>query len=194
MILLSILAFAYGGLCIYKARRDVVLAQNEGATTGQAYLHPRSKNPNIFDSLRCDYIFTVNGNDYNGYGICPKQTDHSVKGALENLAGLLQNQSVTVYYDPANPETNSMMEFGAKSVYDYNKAKLSFVTGVALLIFIAVGALSLTGANNASQGIVVDSEGTVIYPDKIDSGQQQFAAHPGRIVSEKELTDDSVND
>ena len=104
---------------------------------------------------------------YAGHGICPEQTDRSVKGTLENLAGLLQNQSVTVYYDPADPTTNSMMEFGAKSAYDNKKANLSILAGVVLLI--VVGVAYVAGGSNASQGVAVDSDEAVINADKSDS-------------------------
>jgi phosphate/sulfate permease len=170
--LFSILAFVYSGLCLYTARRDIALAPNESTTTGQAQVRRQSKNRNPFDYLRCDYTFMVNGSFYRGYGICPNQSDPSVKGALENFAGLLQNQRVTVYYDPADPTLNSMMEFDVESAYDYKKAKLYSIVGVVLLV-IAVGASFFVSANNASQGIVVDSEGTVIYPDTTDSKQQE---------------------
>lgn len=186
MLLAAALAFAYGGLCIYSAKRDVALAKSEITTTGQAYLHPQSKDPNIFDSLRCDYVFMVNDRPYRGYGICPRQTDHSVKGAIQNLAGLLQNQAVTVYYDPADPSTNSMIEFGAKKDYDYKKATLSFVFGSVLLIFLAIAALYLSGGDNSSQRVAVDSQGTVPHPDKVDSEPQEFATHPGHIESEEQ--------
>lgn len=173
LILLSVFAFAYGGLCIYTARRARALAHNEGTTTGQVRVHDQSKKPDAFDFMRCDYAFWVNGLHYQGHGICPRQTDHSVTGTLENLAGILQKTSVTVYYDPADPTFNSMTEFGAKSVYDYKKAKLSFLAGAALLISTVVGASYFASANKASQGIVVDFKGTVIYPDQIDSKQQE---------------------
>jgi hypothetical protein len=172
LILLSVFAFAYGGLCIYTARRARALAYKEATTTGTAWVH-ESKKPDAFDFLQCDYAFWVNGLNYQGHGICPRQTDHSVTGTLENLAGILQKPSVTVYYDPADPTFNSMTEFGAKSVYDYKKAKLSFLAGAALLIFTVVGASYFASANKASQGIVVDFKGTVIYPDQIDSKQQK---------------------
>lgn len=193
MILAAILAFAYGGLCIYSAKRDVALAKSEITTTGQAYLHPQSKDPNIFDSLRCDYRFTVNDVPYVGQGICPKQTDHSVKGTLQNLVGLLQDPSVTVYYDPADPSTNSMIEFGAKKDYDYKKATLSFVFGSVLLIFLAIATLYLSGGDNSSQAVAVDSQATVTFPDKVDSEQQEFATHPGHTGPEEQQTDPSSN-
>ena len=128
--LLSLLAFVYGGSCIYSAKRDANLAKNEATASGQAFLHPKGSNPNIIDSLRCDYNFTVNDLPYAGHGMCPAQTDHSVKGVLENAAGLLQDQRVTVYYDPADPTTNSMMEFGARVAFDNKRADLSILAGV----------------------------------------------------------------
>jgi hypothetical protein len=194
LLLASVIALAYGCLCIYTARRDIALAQNESSTTGQATLHPRSRNSSLFNPVRCDYTFIVDGSFYWGHGMCPEQTDHSLKGTLQNLAGILQNQTVTVYYDPANPGTNSLMEFGAKSEYDYRKAKLSFAGGVAFLLILAAGSLYFASLSKANRGIVVDSEGTVIYPDEIDSSQKEFAAHPELIGSEKEQTDRSTND
>jgi hypothetical protein len=172
LVLLSLLAFADGGLCIREAKRDIAVAPNESTALGVAHLHSQSTKSDIFDSLRCDYIFNVNGSDYYGYGICPKQTDHSVRGTTEILAGLLPNPNVTVYYDPADPSFNGMMEFVAKSAYDYKKAKIAFGVGVVLLLFSIVGSLLLAGLNNSSRGIVVDAEGTVIHPDQIDSEQQ----------------------
>jgi len=166
-LLLSLCAFAYGGLCIYSARHDVNLAKTEVATSGQARLHPQGKNSDIFDSLRCDYTFMVNGRFYSGYGICPAQKDHSVKGALENLSGLLQDQKVTVYYDPADPTTNSMIEFGARNAYDNKKANLSILVGVVLLI--VVGVLYVAGGNKAPQQVAADSGETVVHSDETGS-------------------------
>ncbi len=165
--LLALCAFAYGGLCIYSARRDVTLAKTEVATSGQARLHPQGKNSDIFDSLRCDYTFMVDGRFYDGYGICPAQKDHSVKGAVENLAGLLQNQQVTVYYDPADPTTNSMIEFGARTDYDNGKANLSILVGVISLI--VVGVAYVVGGKKASEEVAADSGETVRRSDETGS-------------------------
>jgi hypothetical protein len=168
-LLLSLLAFIFGGSYIYSARHDLTVAKNEATASGQAYLHPQRKNSDIFDSLRCDYSFGVNDVRYVGHGMCPAQTDHSLKGTLENAAGLLQNPSVTVYYDPANPSTNSMMEFSAKSAFDNKKADLSILAGVILLL--VVGVVYVIGGNNASQGVNVDSDPIVTNEDKSDSEQ-----------------------
>jgi hypothetical protein len=165
--LLSLCAFAYGGLCIFSARHDLVVAKTEVATSGQAQLHHQRKNSDIFDAMRCDYTFMVNDRFYNGYGICPAQTDRSVKGALENLAGLLQNQKVTVYYDPADPTTNSMIEFAARSAYDNGKANLSILAGVVLLI--VVGVVYVAGGNKAPQQVAIDSGQTIVDSEKTDS-------------------------
>lgn len=166
-LLLSLLAFAYGGLCIYSAKRDVALAKIEATASGQAYLHPQGRNPNFLDALRCDYQFTVNNRPYTGHGRCPAQTDHSAVGVAENLAGLLQDPRVTVYYDPADPSTNSMMEFGAKTAYDNKMANLSILAGVALLLAVTIAYAA--GGSKPGNEAPVYSEQIPTATDKSDS-------------------------
>ncbi len=166
-LLLSLLAFVYGGLCIYLARHDLTVAKTEVTASGQARLHPQGKNSDIFDSMRCDYTFMVNDRFYTGYGTCPAQKDHSVKGAVESLAGLLPDPRVTVYYDPADPSTNSIIEFGARSAYDNGKANLSILVGVISLI--VVGVMYVAGGNKAPEEVAGDSGETVAHSDETDS-------------------------
>jgi hypothetical protein len=54
VFLLSLLAFVYGGLCIYSAKRDLTLAKNESTASGQAYMHPKGRIPTFL--IRCDAI------------------------------------------------------------------------------------------------------------------------------------------
>lgn len=174
LVLGSVLAFAYGGLSIYEARQDSALALTESTATAQLRLHAETSKNQDIDSLRCDYTFMVNGNFYQGYGICPQQdADRSVKGTLLGLAGILQNSSATVYYDPANPSTNSLTEFGAKRARDDLKANVSIGLGIVLLILVLAGMLYTRSPANANGGIMVDAEGTVVYPDKTDSNPEQ---------------------
>jgi hypothetical protein len=169
----SLVAFVYGGVCLYRVRQDAALAKTEATATAQLRLHSQSGKNQGFDSLRCDYSFRVDDNPYQGYGMCPPQPiDRSVKGALLDLAGLLPNPSATVYYDPANPDTNSLTEFGARRGADSLKANVSFGLGVALLILVLVGVLYAGSISRPNEGIAVDTEGTVIYPDQIDSTTQ----------------------
>ena len=189
MILVSLIALAYGGVCIYTARQDAALAGNAGTAAAQVYLHPPSQT-RPWASSRCDYTFTVNGNFYQGYGMCPQQdAAHPVKGVLLGPDGVFQNSSATVYFDPANPSTNSLLEFGMKAESDYLRGKVLIAVGVTLLIFLGVGALYAITPGSTSEGVVVDSEGTVIYPDKIDSGQEEFSAHPTHIGSDEEQSE-----
>jgi hypothetical protein len=64
------------------------------------------------------------------------------------------------------------MEFGAKSESDYVRARLSIGIGVILIILLVLGAAVISNISKGKGGIVVDAEGTVIYPDKADSSQQ----------------------
>jgi hypothetical protein len=174
LVLGSVLAFAYGGLSLYEARQDSLLALTESTATAQLRLHAETSKNQDIDSLRCDYTFMVNGNFYQGYGMCPAQgADHSVKGALLGLAGVLQNATATVYYDPANPSTNSLTEFGAKRARDDLKAEVSFGLGVVLLILVLAGMVFVQSPADANEGMMVDGEGTVIYPDKADPNPEQ---------------------
>ena len=94
----------------------------------------------------------------------------------------------TVYYDPANPATNSLTDFGKKSANDYLIARALFGIAVALIVFTALGAVLAANANKGSGGIVVDAQGTVIYPDKIPSGLQESAANAAQAGPEEEET------
>lgn len=189
MILVSLIALAYGGTCIYTARQDTALAGNEGTASAQVFLQPPSQT-RPWASSRCDYTFSVNGNLYPGYGMCPQQdAAHPAKAVLPGPDGVFQNSSATVYFDPANPSTNSLVEFGVKAEGDYLRGKVSVAVGLAILVLLGVGALYAITPGSTSEGVVVDSEGTVIYPDKVDSGQEEFSAHPTHIGSEEEQSE-----
>jgi len=66
---------------------------------------------------------------------------------------------------------------------DYIYAKLGIGMGAMLTFFVIIGALivpSVPGAKTESRrsgGIVVDAEGTVIYPDEMNSGQPPEEPH-----------------
>jgi hypothetical protein len=168
--LAAFLALVYGGICLYEVGQDAGLAANEVRTTAQIRVHPEASNSQPLDALRCDYNFSVNGVPYVGHGMCPVQEDEpSLKGLVLDAAGVLQKSSVTVYYDPADPSTNSMTEFGAKQAVDGLRAKVSLGLGAGLLVFVVLGLLVVPGGKSTPGGIVVDNEGTVLYPDKIDS-------------------------
>ena len=172
-ILGMVIAFSYGGFCIYTASQDAALVQSEATTIAHVSKMSSVKSNNSNWNDKCLYSFEVNGTVYAGHEICPDwKTNASVKGILTDLAGLSPDFSATVYYDPADPSTNSLMEFGAKSESDYIRARLSIGVGVIFIILLVLGAAVVSNLSNGNGGIVVDAEGTVIYPDKTDSSQQ----------------------
>lgn len=203
LILGAVIAFALGGGCFYGAKQYAALAPNESTATAHLIMRIQSNRNKSYTRSKCDYSFSVEGVTYHGYENCPLQSaDDPVKGEILDYAGVLLNSSATVYYDPANPSTNSLTEFGATSERDYIYAKLGIGVGVMLVFFLVLGALlarSVPGANpeggrsRRSGGIVVDAEGTVIYPDEINSGRQESADNSNQAGSAEEQSDHSAN-
>lgn len=173
-ILAMIVAFAYGGFCIYSANQDSALAQSEGSTTARVSRHTQTSNNQTSWSYKCDYSFVVNGAIYHGYENCPDlKSAASAKGTLMDLAGPPQNFTLSVYFDPSDPSTNSLTDFGAKSESDSLRARLSMGIGVIFIILLFLGSVVVSNVSKGNGGIVVDPEGTVIYPDKADTNQQE---------------------
>jgi hypothetical protein len=169
-----VIAFAYGGYCYYKASQDSALAQNESTTIAHVSRMSRVSSNNSNWSGKCIFSFVVNGTSYAGHEICPdRKTDASSQETLMDIAGNGQDFTATVYYDPADPSTNSLLEFGARSESDSIRARLSIGVGVIFIILLVLGAAVVSNLSKGDGGIVVDAEGTVIYPDKTDSDQQK---------------------
>jgi hypothetical protein len=200
MILGAVIAFALGGFCFYEAKQYAALAPNESTATAHLNMRYQSSRNKSYARPKCDYSFSVEGVSYRGYEYCPLQSpDDPLKGEILDLAGVLLKTTATVYYDPANPSTNSLTEFSAMSERDYLYAKLSIGVGVILIIFLALGALLAPSANTEggksrrSGGIVVDAQGTVIYPDELNAGQQENANSTYQAGSAEEQSDHSAN-
>jgi hypothetical protein len=200
MILGAVIAFALGGGCFYEAKQYAALAPNESTATAHLNMRLESNRNKSYSRHKCDYSFSVEAVTYHGYENCPLQNgDNPVKGEILDYAGVLLNSSATVYYDPANPSTNSLTEFGALSERDYLYAKLGIGVGSILSFLVIIGALIVPSANpeggrsRRSGGIVVDAEGTVIYPDEINAGQQESADNSNQAGSAEEQSDHSAN-
>jgi len=177
-----LLALAYGALSLYKVSRDKAIAPNEG-TVPDVYMqryNSQTSGPN-----RCVYSFNVDGNPYGGRGNCP--IDGSAKDVAEDLAGLRPSSTATVYYDPSDPSTNSLVDFSVKAGVDYMKAKVAFGLAAGCLLLLGIGVVIAAKASQPGGGIVVDALGTTIYPDhvKSDPGDERFSAHPTHISSEE---------
>ncbi|MGA2352600.1 MAG: hypothetical protein ABSF70_19360 [Terracidiphilus sp.] len=200
LILGAVIAFALGVMCFYEAKQYAALAPNESTATAHLNMRFQSNRDKGYTRHKCEYSFSVEGASYHGYENCPLQSaDDPVKGELLDYAGVLLNSSATVYYDPANPSTNSLTEFGAMSERDYLYAELGIGAGTILSFLVIIGALIVPstktegGRSGRKGGIVVDAEGTVIYPDEINSGRQESADNSNQAGSVEEQSDGSAN-
>lgn len=174
MVLGMIAAFAYGGFCIYVAMHYEAIAPNQGTATTYTFATNRSNSSEFIGGPDCNYTFVVNGSRYFGQGECPRQSGDNARnsdaGRLLGLAGDLKIAETTVYYDPADPSNNGLTDFNARSEGVYLKAKVSIGLGIVVILLLVLGAVLISKTSQGDGGIVVDAEGTVIYPDRLFSG------------------------
>lgn len=178
------LALAYGVLGLYEVSRDKAIASNEGIIPDVVMQHSFS---NTTGALRCTYGFSVGDNLYGGHGSCPTDgTANSIKGSVGSLL-VPPNSTATVYYDPNDPSYNSLLDFSVKADNDSRKARLGFGLAVVCAVLLGIGVVIAGKASQPGGGIVVDSQGTTIYPDQINinSDDERFSAHPKHISSEE---------
>jgi hypothetical protein len=180
-LILSILFFVCAGTCIYKAREFASAAPSEKTAAAQdisVYHH-------IFRYLRfnfysCTYSFNVDGSFHTGRSDCPQGiADEAVKVKFLDPSGTPTRANATVYYDPTHPSVNSLLEFNVASENEYRVA-VPWICTVALVIFFFVfGKLLEANEKRGNGRVVVDAEGTVIYPEEIGLGSE-FAGLPNR--------------
>jgi hypothetical protein len=190
-LLASLFLFAIGGFGIHFAMRDAALARTEKTTEAtviqyRSTAHRRSRRQYSLASssveYRCSYNFSVDGESYSNTGyISELSVDDSIREELRKDTDVPLKFSATVYYDPSNPSTNALTEFGEESVNQYRIAALPIGIGVMLIMLAVLGAVLTATNKNVHGGIVVDDQGTVIYPDKIDPGEQGSADNPTKI-------------
>ncbi len=194
LILGMLAAFAYGGFCIYTGVQDAALAQSENSISARVSMHTQTSKSRNYGFYSCDYSFEVNGVLYSGHERCSLPSSApTAKDYIQTLAGVPQITTATVYYDPADPATNSLTEFGLSSASAYLRARLSFGFGALFIILLVLGAAVASNAGKGGGGIVVDDQGTVIYPDKLDSVRQEIEDNSKPSGSEKEQSDHSAN-
>lgn len=142
-LIFSILVFVCIGTGIYKAREYASAAPNERTTTA----HVVSVYHSVFRGLRfdyysCSYNFSVNGSLYIGLRDCPQWIiDDAVKGKYLGSGKVPTGTDATVYYDPADPSVNSLLEFSAESKIVYRAAVPWIGLGVLIIIFFVFGRL-----------------------------------------------------
>ena len=172
--MLPIVAFVGAAFCGYQGRQYASAAPNETTTTAQVV----SVYHSIFRSLRfnyysCSYNFTVDGSLHIGLRDCPQWiVDDATKRGYLGSGTAPPGTEATVYYDPADPSVNSLLEFNAESQIWYRWA-VPWV-GLAALIgfFFVFGRLLASTEKKGMAGVVVDARGTVIYPGEIGLGSE----------------------
>jgi hypothetical protein len=196
----ALLVFAGAGLCVYQARQYASAAPKARTATG----HVVSVYHSIFRGLRfnyysCSYDFRVDGSLYIGLRDCPQSiVDDAVRGKHLRSAATWAGEDATVYYDPANPSVNSLLDFSMESQIMYRVAAPWISLGVLIVFFFILGRRMLGGERRGNGGVVVDGRGTVIYPEEIghSSAPKLFnrrAARPAPSPRVRELYLEVVN-
>lgn len=172
--MLPIIVFAGAAFCIYHARQYASAAPNERTTTA----HLVSVYHSVFRSLRfnyysCSYNFTVNGSLHIGLRDCPQWiVDDATKGGYLGSGTAPAGTDATVYYDPADPSVNSLLEFNAESQIWYRWTVPWIGLGALIVCFSVFGSLLAANEKKGMAGVVVDARGTVIYPGEIGLGSE----------------------
>jgi hypothetical protein len=180
-----ILALAYGVLGLYEAGRDKAVAPNE-ATASASVNHVG--NSHAKGRSRCIYTFDVDGNPYGGHGCPANSAASSAIEEAEEMVGARPATTATVYYDPNDPTYNSLVDFSVKADNDSMKARVAFGLAAGCVLLLVIGVVIAAKASQpGGGGIMVDAQGTMLYPDQIksDPDDERFSAHPKHISSEE---------
>ena len=190
VILGALIAFGYGGYCIHNGAQDAALAQNETS------ISVRVHKTRSLGLILCEYSYNKDASTTTYVaGKCPDQiTTDSAEGASKDVDELPEEFTAILYLDPADPSTFSYTEFGARSEHEYFIAELSIGGGVIYIALFVLGMVYFSHPRKSAEGIVVDNKGTVIYPDKINSGQPEEPHYSYQDVSTEERPDRSAND
>ena len=95
-----------------------------------------------FDYYSCSYNFRVDGSFYIGLRDCPQWIiDDAVKGKYLGSGKVPTGTDATVYYDPADPSVNSLLEFSAESQIVYRAAVPWIGLSVLIIFFFVLGRL-----------------------------------------------------
>jgi hypothetical protein len=186
MALVMVCAFARGGFCLYLAMLYSAIAPNQGTTTARTHLIGGFSTDIFAEGSDCSYSFTIDGRYFRGRGPCPQQSgnklENSTQGGRQELDGPPQFGEATVFYDPADP-----LDCGLKDFKTRSDALLRMGIGLlglgGVIVLTILGMVTVSKTSRGSGGIVVDAEGTVIYPDRIYSAEQNSANNSTRIES-----------
>ena len=169
---------------------DAALAQNETKTSVQVH---KKKSLGV---TVCEYSYTKDISTITYVaGKCPDRiSSDSVAGASQDVADLPEDFNAIIYSDPADPDSRSFIDFGAKSEHEYFFAKLSIGFGAANIAVLVLAMLFSSHPEKSPGGIVADNKGTVIQPEAMNSGQTEQPHYSYMDVSPKQRPDRSAND
>jgi hypothetical protein len=179
--MLPVVAFVGAGFCVHQARQYASAAPNERTTTA----HVVSVYHSIFRGLRfnfytCSYNFTVDGSLHIGLRDCPQWIiDDALKRGYLGSGKTPTGTDATVYYDPADPSVNSLLEFSAESQIAYRSAVPWIALSALVIFFFIFGRLLAAAEKRGKGGVIVDATGTAIYPEEIDPGSAYAGVSKG---------------
>jgi hypothetical protein len=197
----SILFFVCAGVCVFKAREYASAAPNERTATA----HVVSVYHSVFRGLRfnyysCSYNFNVDGSLYIGLRDCPQWIiDDAVKGKYLGSGTAPTRTDATVYYNPADPSLNSLLEFSIETKIAYRCAVPWVGLGALIILFFVFERLLAANEERGHGGVVVDARGTMVYPQEMGFYSEPAglpngeAANVVRPAGLRELYLDAVN-
>jgi hypothetical protein len=154
-----------------------------------------------FDYYSCSYNFTVDDSLHIGLRDCPQWIiDDATKGGYLGSGTAPTGTDATVYYDPADPSVNSLLEFNVESQIWYRWAVPWIGLAVLIIFFFVFGKLLAATSKRGRGGVVVDARGTVIYPEEMGLGSEFAglssgqAANVGPLPGLRELYLEVVNE
>ncbi|MGA3012339.1 MAG: DUF3592 domain-containing protein [Terracidiphilus sp.] len=177
LILLALFLFC-DGIGIQRATQYANAALSERTTDAHVFLVEH----HIFHHLRsnfysCNYNFSIDGSFYIGLSDCPQGiADDAAKGKYSYPAGASTGADATVYYNPADPSVNSLLEFSTASEKEYQDLMLPIGITVLIVLSIVFGAALEATKNRGNGPIFVDAKGTFVDPDEVD-----FASEFGSV-------------
>lgn len=183
--ILALLIFLAAGFSLYQARQYSSAAPNAKTMTA----HVSSVHHSIFRGLRfnyysCSYDFSVNGSLIFGLRDCPQWIiDDAVKGNHLGYAANWAGRDAVVYYDPANPSRNSLLDFRTQSQIAYRVAMPWVALAGLIVFFFVLGKLMEASELRERTRLSVDDRGE-IYAREIGPSSGSESVHPKALNSD----------
>lgn len=171
---LAVLFFVCIGVLVYRAREFSSAAPTERATiahvtSARHYIYQGGR----FNYYSCNYNFSVDRSFYAEHGDCPLWIiDDAVKRRYLGSGAVPTGTDATVYYDPANPSLNSLLEFSAASQSAYRQTAPYICLEALFLLFFVLGRLLDATKKRGSGQVIMNSQRAAVSPNEADSGSE----------------------